>query len=33
LAWAALVLSTMVVAWTEPVDPDDSRPALAGPGR
>ena len=33
LAWAALVLPTVVVAWTEPVDPDDSRPALAGPGR
>jgi hypothetical protein len=33
LAWAALVLPTMVVAWTEPVDPDDSRLALAGPGR
>jgi hypothetical protein len=33
LAWAALVLPTVVVAWTEPVDPDDARPALAGPGR
>jgi hypothetical protein len=33
LAWAALVLPTVVVAWTEPVDPDDLRPALAGPGR
>ena len=33
LAWAALVLPTMVVAWTEPVDPDDAGPALAGPGR
>jgi hypothetical protein len=33
LAWAALVLPTMVVAWTEPVDPDDSRLVLAGPGR
>jgi hypothetical protein len=33
LAWAALMLPTMVVAWTEPVDPDDSRPAPAGPGR
>jgi hypothetical protein len=27
LAWAALVLPTVVVAWTEPVDPDDLRPA------
>ena len=33
LAWATLVLPTMVVAWTEPVDPDDSQLALAGPGR
>ena len=33
LAWAALVLPTVVVAWTEPVDPDDPRPAPAGPGR
>jgi hypothetical protein len=33
LAWAALVLPTVVVAWTEPVDPDDSRLALAGPDR
>jgi hypothetical protein len=33
LAWAALVLPTVVVAWTEPVDPDDSRLVLAGPGR
>jgi hypothetical protein len=33
LAWAALVLPTVVVAWTEPVDPDDSRPAQVGPGR
>ena len=31
VAWAALVLPTAVVAWTEPVDLDDSRPALAGP--
>jgi uncharacterized iron-regulated membrane protein len=27
LAWATLVLPTVVVAWTEPVDPDDPRPA------
>jgi len=33
LAWAALVLPTMVVAWTEPVDPDDSRLAPTSPGR
>ena len=33
LAWAALVLPTLVVAWTEPVDPDDPRLGLAGPGR
>ena len=33
LAWAALVLPTVVVAWTEPMNPDDSRLALAGPGR
>ena len=33
LAWAALVLPTVVVAWTEPIDPDDPRPALAAAGR
>jgi hypothetical protein len=33
LAWAALVLPTMVVAWTEPVDPDDSRLTPTSPGR
>jgi hypothetical protein len=30
LAWAAHVLPTVVVAWTEPINPDDSRLALTG---